>query len=147
MSGLGVDITVIAGEFFKPFNVSYDHRALIIDDKRRMLNTTGIHYPRATPGVPTNKIQLFKFQSSWMWPDLIAKSKEGGADVIQTYTLWNGHEPVREQYNFEGRCDLVKFVKLVGSSGLYLHLRIGPYVRAVWNFGSHLLSHSNYTST
>jgi len=39
------------------------------------------------------------------------------------------------QYNFEGRYDLVKFVKLIGSSGLYLHLRIGPYVCAEWNFG------------
>ena len=32
-----------------------------------------------------------------MWPDLIAKSKEGGADVIETYVFWNGHEPVRGQ--------------------------------------------------
>ena len=30
-----------------------------------------------------------------MWPDLIAKSKEGGAEIIETYTFWNGHEPVR----------------------------------------------------
>ena len=32
-----------------------------------------------------------------MWPDLIAKSKEGGVDVIQTYVFWNGHEAVRGQ--------------------------------------------------
>ncbi|KAK9287776.1 hypothetical protein L1049_016216 [Liquidambar formosana] len=117
---LTIHLAVIAAEFFKPFNVSYDHRAMIIDGKRRMLISAGIHYPRATPE---------------MWPDLIAKSKEGGADVIQTYVFWNGHEPVRGQYNFEGRYDIVKFVKLVGSSGLYLHLRIGPYVCAEWNFG------------
>lgn len=85
-----------------------------------MLISAGIHYPRATPE---------------MWPDLIAKSKEGGADLIQTYAFWNGHEPVRGQYNFEGRYDIVKFVKLVGASGLYFHLRIGPYVCAEWNFG------------
>ncbi|XP_044478740.1 beta-galactosidase 9-like isoform X1 [Mangifera indica] len=94
--------------------------AIIIDGRRRMLISAGIHYPRATPQ---------------MWPDLIAKSKEGGADVIQTYVFWNAHEPIRGQYNFEGRNDIVKFVKLVGSSGLYLHLRIGPYVCAEWNFG------------
>lgn len=29
----------------------------------------------------------------------------------------------------------MKFVKQVGSSGLYLFLRIGPYVCAEWNFG------------
>ena len=27
-----------------------------------------------------------------MWPDLIAKSKDGGVDVIETYVFWNGHE-------------------------------------------------------
>lgn len=30
-----------------------------------------------------------------MWPGLIAKAKEGGLDVIQTYVFWNGHEPTR----------------------------------------------------
>lgn len=30
-----------------------------------------------------------------MWPNLIEKSKEGGADVIETYVFWNGHEPVK----------------------------------------------------
>lgn len=117
---LTVAVGMASDEYFKPFNVSYDHRALIIDGQRRMLISAGIHYPRATPE---------------MWPDLISKSKEGGADVVQTYVFWSGHEPVRGQYNFEGRYDLVKFVKLVGSSGLYLHLRIGPYVCAEWNFG------------
>ncbi|KAH9649785.1 Beta-galactosidase 9 [Citrus sinensis] len=101
-----------ASTFFKPFNVSYDHRAIIIDGNRRMLISAGIHYPRATPE---------------MWPDLIAKSKEGGADVIETYVFWNAHESIRGQYNFKGKNDIVKFVKLVGSSGLYLQLRIGPY--------------------
>ncbi|KAG5531373.1 hypothetical protein RHGRI_026105 [Rhododendron griersonianum] len=265
--GLTLHVAVIAGEFFKPFNVSYDHRALIIDGKRRMLISAGIHYPRATPQIyddegvgdggsgdggwelghggsghgcrrraarrrrsaprrageeeeeqaasmrcdgeeeeeqaasrrcdgdgrwvamATRSLSLFvlklwggggdgrwvamfvavrseivgerrRWEShntlealchllhptctpghrvtsdlSEMWPDLIAKSKEGGADVIQTYAFWSGHEPVRGQYNFEGRYDIVKFVKLVGSSGLYLHLRIGPYVCAEWNFG------------
>ncbi|KAF3783267.1 Beta-galactosidase 9 [Nymphaea thermarum] len=54
-----------------------------------------------------------------MWPDLIAKTKENGVNVVQSYVFWNGHEPVRGQYNFEGQFDIVKFVKLVGLSGLY----------------------------
>lgn len=28
-----------------------------------------------------------------MWPGLIQTAKEGGADVIETYVFWNGHEP------------------------------------------------------
>lgn len=39
------------------------------------------------------------------------------------------------QYYFEGRYDLVHFIKLVKQAGLYVHLRIGPYVCAEWNFG------------
>lgn len=39
------------------------------------------------------------------------------------------------QYNFEGRYDLVRFLKTVQKVGLYAHLRIGPYVCAEWNFG------------
>ncbi len=122
-----------------------------------------------------------------MWPDILAKAKEGGADVVQTYVFWDGHEPqpgmvqkppllfffiiavpgshilpwikksnsqkewsslyqanfevnsrctlMGMQYNFNGRYDLPKFVKLVAEAGMYLHLRIGPYVCAEWNFG------------
>lgn len=32
-----------------------------------------------------------------MWPNLIAKAKEGGLDVIQTYVFWNLHEPQQAQ--------------------------------------------------
>ncbi len=41
----------------------------------------------------------------------------------------------KEQYDFEGRKDLVRFVKAVADAGLYVHLRIGPYVCAEWNYG------------
>ncbi|KAJ8432740.1 hypothetical protein Cgig2_015658 [Carnegiea gigantea] len=101
-------------------NVTYDHRALVIDGKRRILVSGSIHYPRSTPE---------------MWPDLIQKSKDGGLDIIETYVFWNLHEPTQGQYDFSGRKDLVKFVKLVGEAGLYVHLRIGPYVCAEWNYG------------
>ncbi|XP_074587456.1 beta-galactosidase 6-like [Curcuma longa] len=70
-----------------------------------------------------------------MWPDLIGKSKDGGLDVIETYVFWNLHEPVQGQYDFEGRKDLVRFVKTVAAAGLYVHLRIGPYACAEWNYG------------
>lgn len=101
-------------------NVTYDHRALVIDGKRRVLVSGSIHYPRSTPE---------------MWPDLTQKSKDGGLDIIETYVFWNLHEPTKGQYDFSGRKDLVKFVKLVGEAGLYVHLRIGPYVCAEWNYG------------
>lgn len=100
--------------------VSYDGRAITINGKRKILISGSIHYPRSTPQ---------------MWPDLIQKAKDGGLDVIETYVFWNGHEPSPGKYNFEGRYDLVKFIKLVQRAGLYVNLRIGPYICAEWNFG------------
>ncbi|KAM7259914.1 hypothetical protein ACFE04_015655 [Oxalis oulophora] len=101
-------------------SVSYDHRSIIISGQKKILISGSIHYPRSTPQ---------------MWPDLIQKAKDGGLDVIQTYVFWNGHEPSQGQYYFEERYDLVKFIKIVQQAGLYVHLRIGPYVCAEWNFG------------
>ncbi|GKV18602.1 hypothetical protein SLEP1_g28961 [Rubroshorea leprosula] len=102
-----------------PSTVTYDHNAvLVIDGKRRVLLSGSIHNPRSTPAV---------------WPELIQKSTEGGLDVIETYVFWNYHEPVRRQYYFEGRFDLVKSVKTVQEAGLFVHLRIGPYASAEWN--------------
>ncbi|XP_039127499.1 beta-galactosidase 6-like [Dioscorea cayenensis subsp. rotundata] len=101
-------------------SVTYDSKALVIDGQRRILFSGSIHYPRTTPE---------------MWPEIIRKSKEGGLDVIETYVFWNYHEPEKGQYYFEGRFDLVKFVKVVQEAGLYVHLRIGPYACAEWNYG------------
>ncbi|KAK8964895.1 Beta-galactosidase 11 [Platanthera guangdongensis] len=70
-----------------------------------------------------------------MWPGLIANAKKGGINVIQTYVFWNGHEPVQGQYYFEGRYDLVKFIKLIQKEKLYATLRIGPFIQAEWNHG------------
>ncbi|XP_060960877.1 beta-galactosidase 1 isoform X2 [Cannabis sativa] len=109
-------LAIVAGEA----NVSYDSRAILINGKRKILISGSIHYPRSTPQ---------------MWPELLQKAKNGGLDVIQTYVFWNGHEPSPGQYYFEGRYDLVGFIKLVAKAGLYVHLRIGPYVCAEWNFG------------
>ncbi|KAM7482640.1 hypothetical protein LguiB_007223 [Lonicera macranthoides] len=101
-------------------SVTYDRKALIVNGHRRILFSGSIHYPRSSPQ---------------MWEDLIEKAKDGGLDVIDTYVFWNLHEPSPGIYNFEGRYDLVGFVKMVQKAGLYLHLRIGPYICAEWNFG------------
>ncbi|MBA0855449.1 hypothetical protein Goshw_014181 [Gossypium schwendimanii] len=101
-------------------NVTYDRKAIAIDGQKRILFSGSIHYPRSTPE---------------MWEGLVQKAKNGGLDVIDTYVFWNLHEPSPGNYNFEGRYDLVQFIKLVKKAGLYVHLRIGPYICGEWNFG------------
>ncbi|KAI3463273.1 hypothetical protein Pfo_019936 [Paulownia fortunei] len=117
---LGVLVLLSSWIFCGKASVSYDHKAISVNGQRKILISGSIHYPRSTPE---------------MWPDLIQKAKEGGLDVIQTYVFWNGHEPEPGKYYFEGRYDLVKFIKLVQQAGLYVNLRIGPYACAEWNFG------------
>ncbi|KAJ6419368.1 hypothetical protein OIU84_029473 [Salix udensis] len=102
-------------------NVSYDSRSLIINGERKLLISAAIHYPRSVPA---------------MWPELVKTAKEGGVDVIETYVFWNVHQPTSpSEYHFNGRFDLVKFIKIVQGAGMYLILRIGPFVAAEWNFG------------
>ncbi|MED6216476.1 hypothetical protein PIB30_008175 [Stylosanthes scabra] len=101
-------------------SVTYDQKAIIVNGQRKILFSGSIHYPRSTPE---------------MWPGLIQKAKEGGLDVIQTYVFWSGHEPSPGNYYFGDRYDLVRFIKVVQQAGLYVHLRIGPYVCAEWNLG------------
>lgn len=45
--------------------------------------------------------------------------------------LWNA----RTQFIFDGNNDIVKFIKMIGEQGLYVTLRVGPYIEAEWNAG------------
>ncbi|KAL8166133.1 hypothetical protein V2J09_007632 [Rumex salicifolius] len=101
-------------------DITYDGRSLIINGERKILFSGSIHYPRSTPE---------------MWPSLISKAKDGGLDVIQTYVFWNLHEPQQGQYDFNGRNDIVRFIKEIQAHGLYATLRIGPFVEAEWTYG------------
>nr|GMC87505.1 beta-galactosidase 13-like [Ipomoea batatas] len=100
--------------------VTYDGRSLIIGGTREVFFSGSIHYPRMPPE---------------MWPDILKKAREGGLNVIQTYIFWNLHEPVQGQFNFEGNNDVVKFIKLIGEMGMYVTLRVGPYLEAEWTLG------------
>ncbi|GMI91294.1 beta-galactosidase 5 [Hibiscus trionum] len=113
-------IALLASSQLIQCSITYDKKAILINGQRRILISGSIHYPRSTPE---------------MWEDLIKKAKDGGLDAIDTYVFWNGHEPSPGNYNFEGRYDLVRFIKTVQKLGLYVHLRIGPYICAEWNFG------------
>ena len=113
-------VTLACFYFCKGDNVSYDSNAIIINGERRVILSGSMHYPRSTEA---------------MWPDLIQKAKDGGLDAIETYIFWDRHEPQRRKYDFTGRLDFIKFFQLVQDAGLYVVMRIGPYVCAEWNYG------------
>ncbi|CAN8229350.1 unnamed protein product [Cochlearia groenlandica] len=101
-------------------DVTYDGTSLIIDGKRELLYSGSIHYPRSTPE---------------MWPHILKRAKQGGLNTIQTYVFWNVHEPEQGKFNFSGRADLVKFIKLIEKNGMYVTLRLGPFIQAEWTHG------------
>ena len=57
-----------------------------------------------------------------MWPSLIAKAKQGGLDVIQTYVFWNLHEPQPDQVFLTSQTYtrmLVAFYQLIEHKCMY----------------------------
>ena len=41
-----------------------------------------------------------------MWDTVLDQAVEDGLNLIQIYTFWNIHEPVKGQYNWEGIADI-----------------------------------------
>lgn len=61
---------------------------------------------------------------------------EDGLNMIETYVFWNIHEPVQgKPYIFDGYANLTLFIEKAARAGLFVNLRIGPYVCAEWNWG------------
>lgn len=103
-----------------PYKVGYDHRAVTINGVRTMLIAGAIHYPRSTPA---------------MWPYLMKMAKDQGLNTIQTYAFWNIHEQKQGVLDFSGRANLSRFLEEAGKAGLFVNLRVGPYICGEWNYG------------
>ncbi len=61
--------------------------------------------------------------------DILARTRASGLNTVQIYVFWNYHEPTRGTYDFitENR-NLPLFIQNVAQAGLFMNLRIGPYV-------------------
>lgn len=80
------------------------------------------------------------------WEDRLQKLKACGFNTVETYVAWNMHEPSEGEFCFEGRSDIVRFIKTAQKVGLYVIVRPGPYICAEWDFGgipSWLLKHED----
>ncbi|KAF7841215.1 beta-galactosidase 13-like [Senna tora] len=111
---------VVASSIAKEIKVTYDGRSIMLNGKRELLYSGSIHYTRSPPE---------------LWPEILDKARRGGLNVIQTYVFWNAHEPEKGKFNFEGNYDVVKFIKLIQEKGMYVTLRLGPFIQAEWNHG------------
>ncbi|KAJ3272750.1 hypothetical protein HDV01_005278 [Terramyces sp. JEL0728] len=100
--------------------VTSNSRSILVGGQPTLVMAGHVHYVRSTPQ---------------MWPDIMKKTKEAGLNAIDTYVFWNQHEQVRGTFDFAGNKDLRRFIKEAQNAGLYVILRVGPYVCAEFNFG------------
>ncbi len=91
-----------------------------LDGKPFRVISGSIHYFRVVPEY---------------WRDRLEKLKAMGCNTVETYIAWNVQEPKKGVFEFEGRYDLVKFVRTAQELGLYVILRPSPYICAEWEFG------------
>lgn len=104
----------------KPYSVSYDKRSLRIAGKPALFVSGAIHPPRGTPE---------------MWQGWFDMARLNNLNMVQVYIFWNYHEPIEGKYDWSGRGNLTNFMQMARDSGIFVNLRIGPYVCAEWTYG------------
>lgn len=62
-----------------------------------------------------------------LWDAELAKMAANGINVVSTYIFWNHHEEEKGVWNWSGRRNLRRFIKLCQQHGLYVVLRLGPF--------------------
>lgn len=103
--------------FENPQIVRYDANCFTIHDQDAFVYSAAFHYCRCPQE---------------LWRDRLQKLKLAGYNTIETYIIWNYHEPV------EGQADLSQleaFLQLGQSMGFWVIARPGPYVCAEWEAG------------
>ncbi|MDL2301000.1 beta-galactosidase [Lachnospiraceae bacterium OttesenSCG-928-D06] len=63
-----------------------------------------------------------------LWEESLRKMKAGGLNIVSSYQIWIHHEEVEGVFDFSGCRDLKEFLHLCQKVGLYVFLRLGPWV-------------------
>lgn len=98
----------------------YEGRDFFLNDEKFTVLSGGIHYFRVHPG---------------LWEDRLRKLKACGLNTVETYVAWNLHERRQGEFDFSGRLDLARFVKLAAELELKVIVRPGPFICAELDFG------------
>lgn len=92
----------------------------LLDGQPHRIISGAMHYARVHPA---------------QWRDRIDKARLMGLNAIETYVMWNAHEPVRGEWDATGANDLGRYLDLIAEAGLHAIVRPGPYVCAEWHNG------------
>lgn len=112
------------------------NKNLPVEMERRNISIVGDQFMLS--GKPlriiAGSLHYFRLPSAY-WRDRLRKLKAAGLNSVTTYVEWSFHEPEERQYKFDGDHDISKYIQIAAEEGLYVLLRVGPYICAERDLG------------
>ncbi|MEO0511526.1 MAG: beta-galactosidase [Planctomycetota bacterium] len=100
--------------------VTYDAQSFLVDAKRLWLTGCVLEYAR----VPRDE-----------WAERLHAASLCGFNAVLTSVPWMFHEPRQGQHHFEAQHDVRHFLELAQRTGLYVVLKLGPFVGGSFDAG------------
>ncbi len=75
------------------------------------------------------EFHFFRYPAD-LWEEELLKMKAGGVSIVSSCVYWGYAESSPGKWNWNGNNDLRRFVELCKKHGLYVWIRIGPYINA-----------------
>ncbi|CAG0894562.1 unnamed protein product [Darwinula stevensoni] len=104
-----------------------DGKYFTLNNQKILILSGAIHYYRVHPEY---------------WRDRLLKLKALGLNTVETYVPWNLHQPMLDTYDFGTGTDhmsqflnITNFLEIAQELGLFVILRLGPYICSEWEFG------------
>ncbi|HZS16115.1 MAG TPA: beta-galactosidase [Candidatus Dormibacteraeota bacterium] len=64
------------------------------------------------------------------WGDVLDAVRSLGFEVVETYVPWAVHETARGEFDFSGRLDVERWIRMAGERGLHVLVRPGPHINS-----------------
>ena len=101
--------------------VTLKQNQIVVGNKKIPLLSGEVHYWRLNPGY---------------WKAVLGQVRDLGINIISTYVPWDYHEYKRGKFDFTGKTDgtrnLKLFLELTRKEGFWVIIRPGPYIYSEW---------------
>jgi Glycosyl hydrolases family 35 len=115
-----------------PIDISYNSRSILINGEQVMFVGGSMHPSRATPQT---------------WEKSLDYAVDSGLNLITIYIMWSAHQPTADSpldwkltpqpidQSESSEWTIASAIVSAARRGLFVHVRIGPYVCAEYNYG------------
>jgi hypothetical protein len=124
-------------DYGAPMNVTFDGRSFMINNDRVLFLSGSMHPVRATP---------------MTWELALDEAVRNGLNMITMYIMWASHQPFADQpiqwtlppptagsnvdcVTSHDCWNVAQAVRSAANRGLFVHMRVGPYVCAEYSYG------------